>query len=143
MQTARAYPPYMVTEADIERRNWHRRQAPVYRVKEFAKMFFGMSEHWLRLKMSPDAQHPESWFTWEDGSRITFRRADPGSVSARIFTLADVEPMARSLRKYNAIDAARYAKILKVVQAQADLYGLFDQPAEDPAGEAGPAGDEG
>jgi hypothetical protein len=44
-----AVPAFMVTEEMIEGRDWARRQAPVYRVSEVAKVFFGMSESWLRL----------------------------------------------------------------------------------------------
>ncbi len=130
---------YMVTEAMLLSRNWRRRQAPFYRVEEMAKMFFAMSASWLRLKMSADPEHPETWFV-RDGQRMQFRRSNPDKPdSARVFWLADVEPMAYSLHQFGAIDGARLARILTVVQAEAALYGLFDDP---PVGEGDDEGAE-
>lgn len=127
-----AQPPYMVTEAMILSRDWRRRQAPFYSVHEVAKAFFGMSSSWLRLKLTPEDGRPATSFTWPDGTRMEFRRRNPENThSARVFTLADIEPMARSLHRFGDIDARRLAQILRIVQAQADLYDLFeDAPAE-------------
>lgn len=143
------YPDYMVTEAMILSRDWSRRQAPFFRVEEVAKVFFGMSASWLRLRANPDADHPETWFTHPDGRRIEFRRADPEKAdSARVFLLSDIEPMAYSLYKYGRITAARLTRILQVVQAIAQIYGLFDDPeaaevtADDEPEAAEGAGDE-
>jgi hypothetical protein len=132
---------YMVTEAMIDARTWHRRQAPFFRVEEVAKTFFGMSASWLRLKMTPDADHPETWFVLR-GQRMEFRRANTAKAdSARIFWLSDIEPMAYSLHDFGQIDGARLARILGIVHAVAALYGLFDdsgsEAGNDPAaGEA-------
>lgn len=127
--------PYLVTEAMILTRSWHRRQMPKYKVDEVAKVFFAMSASWLRLKMNPDPDHPETWFV-KDGKRMVFRRADPDKTdSARVFVLSDIEPMARSLYTFGAIDAAKLAKVLDIVAAEATLYGLFDKPEDDPADE--------
>lgn len=123
----------IVTEAMIEARSWHRKQRPVYRVDEMAKFFFGMSASWMRLKLNPDKNHPETWFTDEHDNRMVFRRSDPEKASARLFWLSDVEPMAASLLKYGAITRAKYAHSLNVVQAQAALYEL-DKPLQE-AGE--------
>jgi hypothetical protein len=128
---------YMVTEAMVLGRKWHRRQAPFYRVEGIARTFFAMSASWLRLKMAEDAEHPETWFV-RDGKRMRFRRSNPDKPdSARVFTLADIEPMAYSLHDFGAIDSARLALILRVVQAEAALYGLFDDAPTDPGDDDG------
>lgn len=138
-------PDYMVTEAMLLSRSWERHQAPFFKVEEVAKVFFGMSASWLRLRMSADAEHPGSWFTYPDGRRIEFRRADPDKTdSARVFLLSDIEPMAYSLHKYGRITAARLARILEVVRAIAAIYNLFDDPetAAEDQGDEDPAEDE-
>ena len=120
-----AAPARLVTEEMITRRDWGRGQVPVYRVSEVAKVFFGMSESWLRLKLRPDDKHPDTWFTWS-GEKIEFRRKDPGKGdSERVFLLSDMELMAWSLRRYKGISAIRFAHVLRVVEAQAYLYGLL------------------
>jgi len=126
---AEAVPAFMVTEEMINERDWSRGQAPFYRVAEVAKFFFGMSESWLRLKLRPDEDHPDTWFVLR-GERIDIRRNDPGKDdSSRVFTLADIEPMAWSLRRFGAISGLRLAQILRVVEAEAFLYGLLTPPA--------------
>lgn len=122
---AEAVPAFMVTEEMIDSRDWGRSQAPEYRVSEVAKVFFGMSESWLRLKLRPDDDHPETWFVLR-GSRMDFRRKDPGRWdSERVFLLSDIEPMAWSLRRFGAISAIRFAQILRIVEAEAHLYDLL------------------
>lgn len=117
----------MVTEEMVAKVNWHRKQGPFYRVEEAAKFFFGMSSSWFRLKLNPDDDHPLTWFVEEDGSRMEFRRRDPeNSNSARVFWLSDIERMLWSLRDFGAIDSARVSLVLRVVEAEARLYGLFD-----------------
>jgi hypothetical protein len=136
---AEAAPAFMVTEAMIDERDWGRSQVPVYRVSEVATVFFGMSESWLRLKLRDDKDHPATWFTTMDGRKMDFRRKDPGkSDSERVFLLSDIEPMAWSLYRFGAFErhggARRIALILRVVEAEAFLYGLLDpsEPGEDP-----------
>ncbi len=120
-----AAPARLVTEEMITGRDWGRGQVPVYRVSEVAKVFFGMSESWLRLKLRPDDKHPGTWFTWS-GEKIEFRRKDPGKGdSERVFLLSDIELMAWSLRRFKGISAIRFAHVLRVVEAQAYLYGLL------------------
>lgn len=120
----------IVTEATIVGRDWRRRAVPTYSVHEVAKTFFAMSSSWIRLKLNTDDDHPSTWFTHANGDRIEFRRRTPKnpgqSDPARLFLLSDIEPMARSLHRYGAIDGARLAKILRVVKAQADLFGLLE-----------------
>ena len=68
-------------------------------------------------------------------SRLITRRRDPDKAdSARVFTLADVERMAYSLWELSDIDSKRLSQILGLVRAEAALYGLFDEPAEDGQG---------
>jgi hypothetical protein len=119
---------YIVTDAMMMARDWHRRQRPTYRVEEVAKFFFGMSASWLRLKLNPDKEHPDTWFTVE-GRRMEFRRREGRSNTARVFWLSDIEKMAYSLQAFGAIDNARLVHVLRVVEAEAELYGLFDDPA--------------
>lgn len=124
----RIIPAQMVTEEMINARSWARGQGPFYKMDETAKMFFAMSASWLRLKLRPDDEHPETWFT-VGGKRMDFRRKDPlKSDSARVFTLADIEPMAWSLFNYGSIDAIRIGQILRIVEATAILYGLITPP---------------
>lgn len=124
----------LVTEAMMLSRNWDRGAAPVYRVSEVAKFFFCMSASWLRLRLNPDEEHPNTWFTWPDGSRMEFRRSDPDTTSSRLFLLSDIEPMVDSLLKYGMITNDRAVRILDVVRAEAELYRLLDGP-EDPGGD--------
>ena len=122
----------MVTEKMIEDRDWERKPGPFYRVTEMAKIFFGMSASWLRLKMKPDKTHPDTWFT-VNGKPMDFRRLDRDKIdSARVFWLSDVELMAYSLLAYGAIKEDRLNKILAIVRATADLYGLFGDEPQDP-----------
>jgi hypothetical protein len=131
---ATAQRKYIVTEAMMLARSWHRRQMPTYRVEEVAKFFFGMSASWLRLKLNPDKEHPETWFVI-DGHRMEFRRREGKSNTARVFWLSDIEKMAYSLKDFGAIDSARLARVLNVVEAEAELYGMFDAVDEPvPAG---------
>jgi hypothetical protein len=120
-----AVPHFLVTEAMFNSRDWSRGPAPVYKMEEAAEVFFGMSASWLRLHLKADKDHPETWFT-AGGKRMVFRRLDPDKGdSARVFTLADIEPMAWSLLSFEKITAIRYAQIVRVVEAVAVLYGLI------------------
>jgi hypothetical protein len=126
-------PAFMVTEQMIDERNWERGQAPFFRVDTVAKVFFGMSASWLRLKLKADKEHPDTWFVHQ-GKRMDFRRSDPDRTdSARVFTLADIEPMAWSLYRFGAanFDSIRLAKILRIVQAVAILYKLIPTESEE------------
>lgn len=130
-------PPPIVTEATIVSRDWGRGQIPAYSVHEVARVFFAMSNSWIRLKLTPDEEHPSSWFVHDDGSPMIFRRKDPDNPeSARQFLLSDVEPMARSLFRFSSISGTRLAQILRVVRAEADLYDLLEKP-KDTAARAG------
>lgn len=118
---------FWITSAMIESQNWHRRQKPLYSVHEVAKVFFGMSGSWLRGKLAADPKHPDTWFVL-DGKAMDFARRDPAAreSSGRIFSLAQIEPMARSLRDFGAIDDERLATIISLVIGQGKLYGLLD-----------------
>jgi hypothetical protein len=122
---------YLVTEAMIITRDWRRRQAPFYSVHEVAKVFFAMSNSWLRLKLNPEPGRPDTSFVREDGKPMEFRRRNPAkSDSARVFTLADVERMAYSLHDFGDISPARLVQILSLVRDEAELFGLPGEPAE-------------
>lgn len=130
-----ARPDYMVTEAMIVSRDWRRKQAPFYSVHEVAKVYFAMSSSWLRLKLNPEPGRPEGSFLDEHGKAMQFRRRDPDKAdSARVFTLADVERMAYSLWELGDIESGRLTQILSLVKCEAELYRLFDEPAEDGQG---------
>jgi len=125
----------IVTEEMISERNWDRGNGPFFSVDQAAKMFFGMSASWLRLKLKPDEDHPETWFTHPDGRRMTFRRKDPERAdSSRVFWLSDIGPMAWSLfRSDERFTAEKLGRVLHVVEAVALLYGLIEPS---PAGDA-------
>jgi len=131
--------PVIVTEEMISSRDWSRRQAPFYRVDEVAKFFFGMSASWLRLRMKSDKKHPDTWFV-SDGRPIEFKRNIPGKTdSARIFSLADIQPMAESLFVFGWCSADRLNHILMIVRGTAILYDLIPEEGAregDPAPEA-------
>lgn len=123
---SRTAPVPVVTEAQILAQNWDRKPTPAYSVHEVAKLAFGMSSSWLRLKLS-DKQpgRPETSFVGADGRRMSFRRKDPANpMSARVFLLSDIEPMARSLHSFGDIDDDRLALILEFVIHQASLFDL-------------------
>jgi hypothetical protein len=125
---------YVVTDAMILSRNWNRKAAPFYSVHLVAQVFFAMSSSWLRLKLNSEPGRPNTSFVGEDGKRMEIRRRNPSkSDSARVFTLADVERMARSLAGFGDISQARLAQILRLVEAEATLYGLFDEAPEEAA----------
>lgn len=120
-------PVYMVTEEMINARDWSRGQRPFFSVDQVAKVFFGMSASWLRLKLKPDKKHPETWFVNPDGTRMDFRRNKPEqSDSSRVFALSDVEQMAWSLVRNGGIKPEKLGHVLHVVEAVAILYGLID-----------------
>jgi hypothetical protein len=122
----------MVTEEMIESRDWDRKAGPFYRVNDVAKVFFGMSSSWLRLKMKPDKNHPDTWFT-VNGKPMDFRRLDDAkSDSARVFWLSDIELMAYSLYAFKWEDEKKLDKVLAIVRATADLYDLFGDEPQDP-----------
>jgi hypothetical protein len=130
-------PPLMVTEEMIDERDWSRGQAPFYRVDEVAKFFFGMSASWLRLKLRADEEHPLTWFVLR-GQKMDFRRNDPDKDdSSRVFTLADIAPMAWSLRYFGAITPLRLAHVLRIVEAEAYLYDLLKPPPPEDPGDGG------
>ncbi len=117
----------IVTEDEITSRTWHRSQVPVFHVTPCAKLFFGKSASWLRGLMQPDKDHPNTWFTHPDGSRMEFRRAEGGADGPRLFMLSDIEPMAESRGRLGRIDAGRLELIRAVVRATAALYGLGER----------------
>ena len=132
----RVMPDYfMVTQEAFDARDWGRGAVPAYRVDTVARIFFGMSASWLRLKLKEDEGHPATWFVNRDGTRMEFRRLDPAKTdSARVFTLADIEPMAWSLYRFDSFGPGRLAKSLRIVEAEAIMFGFIKvdgDPEED------------
>lgn len=104
----------------ISWRDWKRGQPPVYRVQEVAKVFFGMSASWLRLKLQATDDRPGTSFMIS-GVPMEFRRTEQG---ARVFWLSDIQPMAESLYNLGDIKVEKLRAILRVVEAQAQLFEL-------------------
>lgn len=96
---------------------------PMLRVGEVAKVFFAASDAWLRWRMRPDAKgvYPDGFFVL-DGKPLTFRRTESGS---RRFSLADVERMAHALTQTGVLDGASLNRVLTMVKACAQLYGVI------------------
>ena len=83
--------------------------SPNFTVHETAKLFFAKSSSWLRLIMRVTEEYPLSRLVL-DGKPMDIRRKR-GNDSARLFTLADIEPMAYSIFEFALaeIDAERKA----------------------------------
>lgn len=105
-----------------------------FTVDQVAKFFFGYSGSWLRLKMKPDANHPDTYFVL-GGERMEFNReasygkpaeARENDLSARFFTLADIEPMAYSLFAFGAITHDRLVAVINLVKWEARLHGTLE-----------------
>jgi hypothetical protein len=80
---------------------------PHFNVVETAKFFFGMSGSWLRFRMRPDEGHPLTWLVL-DGRPIEIQRKNPNDEqSHRVFSLANIEPMAWSLFHFEEEDINR------------------------------------
>src|SRR5215831_11940851 len=77
---------------------------PGLTVHELSRLFFGKSSSWLRLRMREDERHPMTWMVL-DGAPLVIERKDPDEAeSARIFSLADIEPMAYSMYFFDLAD---------------------------------------
>jgi len=77
---------------------------PAFNVDQVAKFFFARSGSWLRFRMRPDEDHPHTWLVL-DGAPIDIQRKDPEDTgSARVFSVADIEPMAWSLYRFELAD---------------------------------------
>ena len=89
---------------------------PHFNVVETAKTFFGMSGSWLRFRMRPDEDHPNTWLVL-DGAPIEIQRKNPDDdQSHRVFSLADMEPMAWSLYGFEQEDINRARTELRARQ---------------------------
>lgn len=89
---------------------------PLFSVSEVAKVFFGLSGHWIRwLETTKHA------FVL-DGADIEFSRTDKG---ARVYSLADVEKMTHALAQGSHINGAQAANALLIVQTIARIHGYL------------------
>ena len=81
------------------------------------------------------AKHPDGFFIL-DGKPLEFKRvvmdsenpkaADPNAVTARYYTLADVERMGHALLQQEVITEDRLASIILAVRSCAYLYGIAE-----------------
>ena len=102
---------------------------PAFNVDQTARFFFNQSGSWLRLRMKPDENHPHTWLML-DGEPIEIARKDPGDdFSARVFSLADIEPMAWSLHGFEIeeIEAEEKAMAGRHRREIADLEAAQEQ----------------
>lgn len=80
---------------------------PLYSVGEMAKVFFGMSTHWVR---------------WMDKDPIMYgeeRVGDRRRNGARVYSLSDVEKMAHAWAQAGRIKTPKLRAALETVKAQA------------------------
>jgi hypothetical protein len=88
---------------------------PRFNVEETAKIFFAKSGSWLRFRMRPSDEHPDTWLVL-DGKPIQIQRKNPADdQSHRVFSLAEIEPMAWSL---HAIELAEIDRARSEMQAR-------------------------
>jgi hypothetical protein len=80
---------------------------PHFNVVETAKFYFGMSGSWLRFRMRPDEGHPLTWLVLDDQPMEILRKNPDDEQSHRVFTLADMEPIAWSLYRFEQQDIDR------------------------------------
>lgn len=106
---------------------------PGFNVDQTAKFFFNQSGSWLRLRMKADDEHPLTWLVL-DGAPIEIMRKDPDNeFSARIFTLADIEPMAWSLHDFELEEIAAVEHVM-LDRHKRESEQLAQQQADDAAG---------
>lgn len=127
MTTTDLHPPdrrFWVT-SDMIPLDRHGLPEPNFTVHETAKLFFGKSSSWLRLRMRRTDDYPASWLVL-DGVPMEIRRKDPDDPgSARLFVLSDIEPMARSMHAFAADEITAERKALQASQP-AELTRLRD-----------------
>jgi hypothetical protein len=106
----------------------------IFTVEQVARVFFGYSGSWLRLKMKPDKDHPDTYFVL-NGQRMEFSRqasygkpaeARENDLSARFFTLADIEPMAYSLFSFGSISEEKLRAAIQLVKWEARLWHILE-----------------
>jgi hypothetical protein len=82
---------------------------PLFSVGEMAKVFFGMSTHWVRwIDKEP---------IYYNGEQVGNRRRN----GARVYTLSDIEKMAHALAQVKRISVPKLRAALETVYAQAKV----------------------
>lgn len=108
---------------DMVRVDKHAVPVPVFGVEATAQMFFARSGSWLRMRMRPHPpEFPHGYFVL-DGKPLKIRRTKS---DARIFSLADIEPMAWALAQNGVIDSDQLTAIIQLVKWSARLHGILD-----------------
>ncbi len=105
---------------------------PRFTVQEVSKVFFGKGPDWLRWRSraNADPRHPDGYFVL-DGKPLEIKRmpAREGRqnepITARYYTLADIERMAHALAQQGAIDGGQLGNIVLMVKACARIYGIL------------------
>ena len=91
--------------------------SPAFTVHETARLYFGMSSSWLRVKMRRTDRYPLSQLVL-DSQPMEIRRKYPDKAeSARLFVLSDIEPMAFSLRDFEAEETEAKRKDMVTIHA--------------------------
>jgi hypothetical protein len=107
---------------------------PHFTVSEVAKFFFARSPHWVRWR------EDKGYFVL-DGKAVGVSRkvknaegesviVQGGGEGARIYTLDDVEKMAYALAERQAIPGEKLQQVLRLVDAQARLWGYITNEFE-------------
>jgi hypothetical protein len=85
--------------------------SPWYGTHTVAEVFFGRSAAWLRVRMRPTDEWPDSHLTL-DGQPLGIFRSESGD---RQFSLLDIERTAHALFEKGSLDRYRFAVTIKSV----------------------------
>ena len=112
---------------------------PHFTVSEVAKFFFARSPHWVRWRQDkgyfvldgkPVGVHrkvpKKSARPGEEDDGLDYTIVNGGNEGSRIYTLEDVEKMAYALADMQAIPGEKLRQVLRLVDAQARLWGYID-----------------
>lgn len=89
---------------------------PTFSVSEVGKFFFARSSHWVRLL------ERDGFFEFR-GEAVGNRRTSQG---VRVYSLSDVEKMARALAEHDRIDGLQLRHALQLVYSEAKLWGYIE-----------------
>ncbi len=95
---------------------------PSFNVSVTAQVFFGRSASWLRLHMRPSEGFPEGSFVLDGTTVVEPQRSRS---AFRVFSLADIEPMAYALAQNGVIDQARLVAAVNIAKWVARTHGIL------------------